>query len=394
MWGIFTLAHQFKVSKSINYKACEALISKSTGMSDDIASSVLMATRYNRDFFLETWASMAIATALGRENAGEVALWGMSSADQVVTDRAATVPPGLVAAFLSAKVVAEGDGSVVSYDNVREWIEKKLGGSIADGPKGSERLLVEFDDARARTLTDLQLNDNSIDERTFSALIREYRTDLEFWRVRDIDDNFREETLSTDRSNSVIEELSRFFHEIFENAYKHGRFGKEGHGKNSAHLRYLRVRKVVGQREGLKKRAQSSFPGVFEFVSRSVDAGKTPAFIELTISDFGRGILDQFLETGAGARFAQADRRALLDALLFKELTSTPLDTQAGKGISRALKAAKALGAFVSLRTAEFHYAAAFDQSQPISDFKPIELAEPRGPVRGTHWQFLWAPPY
>ena len=78
-----------------------------------------------------------------------------------------------------------------------------------------------------------------------------------------------------------------------------------------------------------------------------------------SVSDFGYGIVDHFLSSQRGAQYRGYDRRKLLHKLIHEELTSSN-DPGAGKGIQKALVAAREMRGFVSVRTGEFWLAQSF----------------------------------
>ena len=105
------------------------------------------------------------------------------------------------------------------------------------------------------------------------------------------------------------------------------------------------------------------------------------------MSDFGPGIVDGFLATSAGEAHRQRPRAELLQDLLHNQLSSKS-DPNAGLGIGNALAAAQEMGAFVSLRTAEFWLVTRLDK-QPRLYLRVGEFAK----VPGTHWQLLLPDP-
>jgi hypothetical protein len=110
--------------------------------------------------------------------------------------------------------------------------------------------------------------------------------------------------------------------------------------------------------------------------------------MEAAVSDFGPGIIDHFLSSDRGGLFRGDDRRTVLHSLVHDTLSSTP-DPAAGRGLPNVLKAARSMGAFLSLRTGEFWIAQNF--SDPAAPLLLNDIHESRlGKISGTHWQFLW----
>jgi hypothetical protein len=381
---------KFEFSKASNYELCESAIRSSGVQGSNQNVRVKLASKFKRDIFLETWVSIALGTALGSGQRSQTILWGLTETHEFDPKRFSTIPPGITATQLSDEVFREGGSSRVDLASVKDWIETEQKGSLSGEHRGSERMLIEFDQERAICLKARTADGAKIDEKAFIDLIRTYRKDLQFWESNP--KNAVSETVN--RSAHQAEELAKFFHEIFENAYKHGCADGIDNQPAASQLRFLRIRKITDPIEKLKKRASSSFPGVAEYVEASMADRSLESMLEVTISDFGRGILDQFLTTPAGNRFKGADRTKTFERLLYDNLTSNALDPSAGRGIQNALYAAKRLGAFVSLRSAEFHCANAFTDSSTDIELQSISHSVELGHARGTHWQFLWAPPY
>ena len=351
---------------------------------------VLVASSFGRDLFLDTWVAIAIASSLG--HGGNAFLWGIEKADDHARDRFISYPPGLAATFLSESLAPQGDKNPIDRSCLRKWIETDHAGSLEGQDRGSERMLVEFGARRSLKLQSCRSNEGAIDEKTFETLFTDYHNDLAFWRKVEPHPSRPHDVAALALENRLLEKIGKYFYELFDNAYKYGSVASELEADLSQ-IRFMRIRKIVGSEQQLISRSKHSVPGLSDYVSNTLRSRKHKVLIELSISDFGLGILDQFLSTGPGRRFAAAPRRQTLEKLLFEKLTSNPFDPQAGNGLGNALEAASNLGAFVSLRTGEFHYTAAFDRPGTIERFQSIQGRGQLGRVRGTHWQFLLVSP-
>jgi hypothetical protein len=348
-----------------------------------------VASSYSRDVLADIWSALAVGTLLRKGHHRTAVAWGSNRAELFAPRRFALTPAGLVTTALADEVVREGTAHPEDMKAVREWIRGPLKGYLGNEieSRGADRWIVEFDDARALSLRGISDRDDHIDRRAFDQLISQVRKELEIWWPREQKAQFP----SASEHSIAKASLTDFIKELFENAYQHGRRAGES-GSYIPNLRFMRFRKINGSRISLARRAGDDIAIVKEFVAASLARKSEPAFLEISISDFGYGIVDKFLSTPAGKKHQARKRADVLDELLYKKLTSNSLDPAAGLGIFNALHAARKLSAFVSVRTNEFWRAQNF--ASKTTDIQLRDIAEQRlGNVAGTHWQFIWAPP-
>ena len=177
--------------------------------------------------------------------------------------------------------------------------------------------------------------------------------------------------------------LLEFLYELQANAVEHGRA--------SRNVRLLRLQKHVYPSRTQALRHAGGFAELTDYLSAQPDRPSNRQFnlVEASVSDFGPGILDGFLATFAGEIHRQRPRAELLTDLLHRQLSSKS-DPNAGLGIGHALAAAREMGAFVSLRTAEFWLVMRGQlDTEPRLFFKAGNFAK----VAGTHWQLLLPDP-
>jgi hypothetical protein len=386
-----TKLRKIEFPKSTSIAACEQIVSQCSLNSTPDSADVLVASSFGRAPFLDTWVAMAIGSVLSQ--GGDAFLWGIGEASDHATQRFVSYPPGLAATFLSDNLCPQGDKKPIDRHLLKHWIETSQRGSLEGEDRGSERMLIEFGAQRSVTVQSFDASRGVIDEKAFELLLHHYHRELAFWRSVGPHPARPGEAGKLSQESRLLKKLGKYFYELFDNAYKYGSIsGDQIEDWNQ--IRFMRLRKIVGSRDQLIERSENSVSGISDYISNTLRKRNLQVLIELSISDFGLGILDQFLSTGAGKRFTSAPRGAILEKLLFEKLTSNPLDPQAGEGLSNALEAASDLGAFVSLRTGEFHYTAAFDEPGEVDRFKPLSERGALGRVRGTHWQFLLAPPF
>ena len=360
------------------FEEVEARIDQIAGLDEGEALTVHLPANIGRNVLQDTWAAIAVGTALAGREGATTRLRGLSPGHSYDRFQLATKSPGLVAAFLSSSVVLDDGKTEVDFSGVREWIEQSGQGTIEADVRNADRLIVEFDQMRAGCLKPSPSSTREVSEDSFLKLIDRYRAGFSFWdnSVRKSQDAMLAES-----------ELSKFFYELFENAYRYGR-------DVPPELRFIRIRKIPGARSQDYKAVEMSFPPAADYARKALVGKKIDTLIEVSISDFGLGILDKFLLSGTGRRYRNSDRLGVLEKILYTDLSSNAADPAAGKGIQNALRAACKLRAFVSLRTAEFTFYKSF--ASELSSGVEMErfVREPGlSPVRGTHWQFIWASP-
>jgi len=379
----------FKFPKTASLGDVEGKIRDIASLNANGEVRAFVASTYGRDVLTDIWSALAVGTLLRKSHHCTAVAWGSNRAELFAPRRFALTPAGLVTTALADMVVREGTTLPEDMKAVREWIRGPLRGYLGNESesRGADRWIVEFDDARALSLSGISNNDDRIDRRAFNQLISQVRKELEIWWTREQ----KAQSLAAVEHSAAKASLTDFIKELFENAYQHGRRASE-RGRYVPNLRFMRFRKITGSRIDLTRRAGVDIAIVKEFVATSLAKKGEPAFLEISISDFGYGILDKFLSTPAGKKHQARPRADVFEELLYKNLTSNSLDPAAGHGIFNALHAARKLGAFVSVRTNEFWRAQHFAGKK--ADIQLRDIATQRlGNVAGTHWQFIWAPP-
>lgn len=376
--------HTFTFPKTISLLDCEHIVDSIEKLDQNAVSNIKVSTNYTNKLFADLWVTIALGTILRRAPRSRVVAWGLSNKHQFDPTNFVARLPGLTSAVMAEKLLRDQSHLELSVSDVCRWIEEEKRGYVSD-IRGTDRLIVEFDSKRASVLQSLVASDDEIDERAFSALLLQMRSELEIWAIGN--DSKRES------NKSAMDDISQFIKELFDNAYKHGRLGESLLQRMIPQLRFLRVRKIVEpSRQRLLGRTANTIPPIKEYVEEVMKGKTENALLEVCISDFGQGILDNFLSSPTGQRISKTYRQSTLERLLYENLTSQSHDPQAGLGLPKALDASRRLRAFVSLRTSEFWYARSFAHCPKDSLLNPVEN-RPHGRVSGTHWQFLWAPP-
>jgi hypothetical protein len=268
-------------------------------------------------------------------------------------------------------------------------IERELGGYV-NATGGNDRLIVEFDDNRAARLKANSATKDRFGRQVFEDVVLQMRDALDIRARSTRQSSFL--SAVNDSPDSARDALTSFIKELFENAYQHGRLS-DSRGAYVPNLRFMRFRKIYRNNSALFTSAFASMAVLRDFVQSHLRRRGDQAFLEISVSDFGAGILGTFLASPAGKRHLDRPREKVLDELLYDRLTSTPLDRSAGLGIRKALRAAQSQGAFVSMRTNEFWRAQSFARpmSEPI--LRDVVAGHRLGHVAGTHWTIIWAAP-
>lgn len=365
---------------SLTYEDAEKLIASVGTLDRDADYSLRVNSNYPGNIFGDLWVALAAGAHLRSDLNVKTVTAGINNDHDFRCEKFTSTMPGLVSSFLSSGIQRDGAGDAIDRKSIQNWIENEKRGFI-DSSKGSEQVVVEIDDARASILTDLAYK-SSIDRKVFEALVLRIRSKLNVWNRGEARNDVE-----------AVRDLSSFLKELFENAFVHGQLKQDLFLPKAKEVRVLRFRKIIsGSTDGLIERTKGSIPGVREFVERSVKDEKAKDFLEVSVSDFGDGILDKFLASSPGKSYKNVARGPIMDKILHGRLSSNALDPAAGLGIPKALRAARSLNAFVSLRTAEFHFARSFIDASDDFKLKPVS-DKPLGKVPGTHWQFLWSPP-
>jgi hypothetical protein len=327
------------------------------------AFEALIATDWGAYLFKEHWSSLAIAPGLLSAERASVLAWGHARFPDLGDEGFQVSMPALLALQNGASVSAEGNpGETLAATDVRRYVAGKRSGLLGEG--GNWRTLVEFD-PEADVAQQLDTGD---DRRTsFMALVSKTLAQLEVGalggRVAPWDAGPRLTVL-------------QFLHELHQNGWEHA--------SDQRGIRVVQLHKHLHpKREGLERKA-GSFDELRSYISRQAQG--VINLVEASVSDFGPGLLDGFLASAPGARYKSRDRREVLTALLHEKLSGKPGDPDAGLGISQALQAARAMEAFVSLRTNEFWLVMDGARGEERLTARPGSFPA----VVGTHWQILY----
>lgn len=349
---------------------------------------VKLASQMSSHIFGDVWAAIAVGTICRRsQGSATVITWGNRTWPSGSQNSAfAQSLAGLTAMQMAGAVVTDVVSSPIDREEVERTISLGNRG-ILEPSGGQTRTLVEFDPQQplARVLQEEPgSRDNftaqlASQRRLFRHLILNFRRALEVGAIvrqhKPVD-------------MGAAQHLTTFLSELHDNSLEHGRI-ISGPDPAQRSIRFVRLRKHIAKNsDDIRARAISIEP-LRRYVEEVRLGSGTQALIEATVSDYGPGIVDHFLNSSAGAHYCNTDRRELLDQLLLTKVTSKSSDPDAGLGTQRALGAAKDMSGFVSLRTAEFWVAQSY-----ASPDAPLQLVDVQGEalakVAGTHWQFLW----
>jgi len=223
--------------------------------------------------------------------------------------------------------------------------------------------------------------------REFQSLFRRaigiFRRDLEFGAAN-------KGVLPVDAGD--LGQLTTFLMELHENSYDYGRFGRPDPTGNRLGLdgvRFVRLRKHVGTKPDLVRRA-SSLPPLAQYLDKALTGPSV--LIEAGVSDFGLGI-PEFLRTSAARdRYGRLSSRDLLDQVFDGLATSRTMDQGAGSGIYKALRATRQISGFVSLRTEDSWKQRGFHSDDTDTSFRLNDMLPDRAlaEIAGTHWHFIY----
>jgi hypothetical protein len=326
--------------------------------------------------FRDVWESIALASLKQRYDCGSAIAWGLSdwaAIEKVEHPRSDTLPfspAGLYAVGSDLEFRTDSNSAPVllDADKVIQSLRERDYELGKDG--SSERAIVEFDagNRRAPALTpDAEKNAKF----KFKEFIDETRAALE------INGNKLHEKIG---DAGAARALARFLYELRLNGMEYAASAK------SVRFMRLKKRRFNNRRDAVKW--AESFPRLADYLGRGYSHQGEVYFVEVSVSDFGPGIVDGYLSSPRGGSWKDMPRPELLRQLLVTQLSSKWGDPGAGFGIQDALKSARAMNAFVSLRTNEFwQYQDAFGDTEiGMQDCQ----SEPLAHIAGTHWQMIY----
>lgn len=323
-----------------------------------------IVAQWSDKLFKEQWGGMAIAAGMTRARATRVKALGFGSWPALTDESVQMRIPSLLALQRGAQVRTASGTGLLNVGEMRQYVIER--GGLLGQESGRWRCLIEFDpDVDVAPV----LNTGTSRRDAFSKLVRDILDDLEIGAY-----GMRDPGQDASYRNTVLEFLS----ELHTNGWEHAR------GANG--LRTIRLQKHLRSDRGQLIGAAGDFKELSDYIGRQ--AGGQINLIEVSISDFGPGILDGFLASFVGEKFRESDRAELLDRLIHKKLSSKAGDPNAGLGIPDALRAARSMHGFVSLRTDRHWLILDGSGSDPVVQMKPRTGDFPSIP--GTHWQMLY----
>lgn len=220
--------------------------------------------------------------------------------------------------------------------------------------------------------------------KNFEAFIRSIRSNLEHgWK------RYKKEL----EAIGNYKDIADFLFEAHDNSWEYGH--TDSNGANIQGIRYVQIRRYIGRKSTILNLC-TDFSELYDHVSMSISEKGTHQLIEVSVSDFGEGIVDYFLSTKTGRIHRKQPRHKLLKDLLLTNLTSKEFDSSAGKGIEILLRAALGMGAFVTLRTGEFWlYRSAYMRQKSKNDVEMFNVADKQyhAKIPGTHWGLIYHDP-
>lgn len=314
--------------------------------------------------FKEQWAGMAIADGLARADRATVKASGLTRWPELSDEAFQLSVPALLSLQRDAEVTLANGTTPFDASKARRYIVDR--GGLLGQDSGRWRCLVELDPHAgvAPVLnTDVSRRDALV------SLVRSILHRLEVGAA-----GIRQPERELGSKGTVVEFLS----ELHANGWEHASDGEN--------VRTIRLKKhLYLQRDDLAAKA-GSFTELETYVQNQSRGNIN--LVEVSVSDFGPGILDGFLKTYAGKAFLGLKRTEVLDRLLHEKLSAKAGDPNAGLGIRNALEAARGIWGFVSLRTGEFWFT--LDGSARDGGVRLVRREGKFPWVKGTHWQLLY----
>jgi hypothetical protein len=332
---------------------------------DRIASfEARLVSDWSDHLFKEQWAGMAIAEGLSRADLSVVKEKGLTGWP-VLRDEAAQLNiPSLLALQRGAQLTLANGESPFAASEARRYVIDR--GGLLGRDSGRWRCLVELDPQAGVAPV---LNSEMPRRDALITLVRAILEQLEVGAY-----GRRDPGHDLGPKASVLEFLS----ELHTNGWEHAREGSS--------VRTVRLMKhLYPEREGLAAKA-GGFHELEAYI-QSQSRGNIN-LVEVSVSDFGPGIVDGFLDSFAGRSFRDKPREEVIERLLHTKLSAKSGDPNAGLGILYALEAARAMWGFVSLRTGEFWFT--LDGSTRDGEVRLVRRDGRYPKIQGTHWQLLY----
>jgi len=222
---------------------------------------------------------------------------------------------------------------------------------------------------------------------------KQFVDELTSIKRRDLDRDRSHATMDLFAEDSPDRELAGYVFELYQNGYEHGNRSRADKKQVIPGLRFISLRKHIAPNFAHLHAYADGFPELGDYLRKQHERHQVLKYYEVAVSDQGLGMLDRFLIdrpdylSEAGSRGA---RLHLLKRLLTETLTSKKGAPGAGGGLIRALRAARELNGFVSIRTGEFWIHCSYAEAGSL----PMELTEVTGatpaPVAGTHFNALF----
>lgn len=187
-----------------------------------------------------------------------------------------------------------------------------------------------------------------------------------------------------------ISRIISFIIETYQNCQNYG--WKKSDDYNNPRMVQIKRHFYPNKKSLLSKQPEGT--PLYEHIENDAFGDGAQTYIDISVSDFGPGIIDHFLGSVVGERYQDFNRELLLLKLIHEQTTSKSHDPHAGRGLMNALKAAVGLNAFVSLRTSDFLLSKSFATAESRGAPKLlVRTPRERCSVPGTHWKILWRLP-
>jgi hypothetical protein len=318
----------------------------------------------------DLWASILLGTICENPNRSlSVRGWGISDwgkAEKFIHSLPAITAFRLTNAVYDDRGISRFNSSSffrsLAYD--RDGILEQYGGTT--------RTLVEFGPALARAL-----RPPSDREVLFANLVKNFRKHVEVENLK--------YGIPVDNIGAVGK-IADFLHELHDNSLRYGNKLISFNESKYQSLRVMRFRRHIFNSANQLLGKSSIKSPLHQYLKPLCERRSVKAVIEVVVSDFGEGIVDHFLNSPRGRNYISVERGELLHSLLYQKLSSRN-HPEAGDGLSNALSAAKSMSAFLSLRTSEFWWTAAYSDHNQDETLSPFRSADK---VAGTHWQIVW----
>ena len=343
---------------------------------------IRLARNRRKAFFLESSLFGLLATASDGKRSLVLKDWHSKWESREIRQYLASSPSTLAAFLNAAKVVNERDMvCTMATREIVQWVAVRRGKLEQAVPQNGKLI--------GKSLTVCAIDPDLSEPTVLAGLLRKKKS-------------FMNEFVDLKRthfgSHDSDPELAGFIFELYQNGFEHGRVVENSIRRRT--LRYIAIRRQLRPNREVFLKHSGGVPRLREYMGKYYDRIKRmdiryrrqPAFLEISISDQGCGIVDHFIahHREFSDRQSPEGQHALINELVQGGYSSKVHTRGAGFGLNRAIEAIQYAGGFLSLRTNGLWVCGGFHEGRSARDgLSSVFDTDKLRPVVGTHYNIL-----